>query len=393
MDKKHVTIPISYDLNSVTNINPIISRYTVRVMYPGGNRNGSYFSKDTIEKMVQTLGGIPVIGQYSEKDEDFMAHGDLVFRTNSDGSSEIVTEGTEPYGFVNLKPNYWWSNHEDKDGVTREYLNVEVFLWTGRFKELERINEGKNGHSMEIEASGSWGEIDGEEYFICDENSYFTGLCILGEEVEPCFEGAAIVPQFSLIKEERMAELNEALTKFNLQAQESKESEQPEVKLEEFNLENYVKVEEYNSLEEKYTESLNNFTDIQERYNTLLANKAGLEEEIASLKETNSQLEEANKKYAKEIEKTEKMEVVNTYANRISKENYDLLVTELDNLSKKDLKIKALEFSVDYLTKNSLFNNKQDMLTLNPEDNSNIALYNEESWQAQVLAKQQEEKR
>ena len=138
---------------------------------------------------------------------------------------------------------------------------------------------------------------------------------------------------------------------------------------------------------------MNNFTDIQEKYNTLLADKASLEEEIASLKETNSQLEEANKKYAKEIEKTEKMEVVNTYANRISKENYDLLVAELDNLSKKDLKIKALEFSVDYLTKNSLFNNKQDMLTLNPEDNSNIALYDEESWQAQVLAKQQEEKR
>ena len=138
---------------------------------------------------------------------------------------------------------------------------------------------------------------------------------------------------------------------------------------------------------------MNNFTDIQEKYNTLLADKASLEEEIASLKETNSQLEEANKKYAKEIEKTEKMEVVNTYVNRISKENYDLLVAELDNLSKKDLKIKALEFSVDYLTKNSLFNNKQDMLTLNPEDNSNIALYNEESWQAQVLAKQQEEKR
>lgn len=384
MDKKHVTIPVSYDLDSVTSINPVISRYTIRVMYPGGNRNGSYFSKEIIEKMVETIGGIPVIGQYSEKDEDFMAHGDLVFRTNADGSSELLTEGTEPYGFVNLKPNYWWCKHEDKDGVTREYLNVEVFLWTGRFKELERINEGKNGHSMEIEASGSWGEIDGEQYFICDENSYFTGLCILGEEVEPCFEGAAIVPQFSLVKEERMAELNEALTKFNLQKVPTKED---------VNLENYVELKEYNLLETKYTDLLNKFTAIQEKYNSALEDVTNIEKENASLYEIKAQLEEANKEYANKIEKIEKTEIVNEYINKMSKENYDLLISDLDNLSKKDLKIKALEFSVDYLAKNNLFNKNESLLTLQPQDNSNIALFNEESWQAQVLAKQQEEKR
>lgn len=384
MDKKHVTIPVSYDLDSVTSINPVISRYTIRVMYPGGNRNGSYFSKEIIEKMVETIGGIPVIGQYSEKDEDFMAHGDLVFRTNADGSSELLTEGTEPYGFVNLKPNYWWCKHEDKDGVTREYLNVEVFLWTGRFKELERINEGKNGHSMEIEASGSWGEIDGEQYFICDENSYFTGLCILGEEVEPCFEGAAIVPQFSLVKEERMAELNEALTKFNLQKVPTKED---------INLENYVELKEYSLLETKYTDLLNNFTAIQEKYNSALEDVTNIEKENASLHEIKAQLEEANKEYANKIEKIEKTEIVSAYINKMSKENYDSLISDLDNLSKKDLKIKALEFSVDYLTKNNLFNKNESLLTLQPQDNSNIALFNEESWQAQVLAKQQEEKR
>lgn len=414
MDKqnvKNISIPVSYNLDSTVKINPVISRYVIRVMYPGKNRNGSYFSKETIEKMVETIGGVPVIGHYDEAKEDFMAHGDLVIRTNAEGELEIFSDGTDPYGFVNLTPNYWWAPHQDKDGITREYLNVEVFLWTGRYPELERLNQGKNNHSMEIEASGEYKEIDGEDYFVCDENSYFKGLCILGEQVEPCFEGSAVVPQFSLVKEQYMAELNTALTQFNL----NKEKEEAEI-----NLENYVELEKFSALQEdynkinklyqdllvqnedintkyqelnteheaikeNYTESMQNLADVQDKYNALLEENTVLTEKISSL-------EEENQNYLKTIEKTNKKEVIDEYKNKISPENYNLLMSELENYSMQDLKIKTLEFSVDYLTKNNLFNKNSELLTMDTDDSSNIALYDNESWQARVLAKQQEEK-
>lgn len=382
MDKKHITIPISYDLNSVTSINPIISRYIVRVMYPGGNRNGSYFSKETIEKMAQTLGGIPVIGQYSEKDEDFMAHGDLVFRTNADGSSEIVMEGTEPYGFVNLKPNYWWSKHEDKDGVTREYLNVEVFLWTGRFKELEKLSEGKNNHSMEIEASGTFGEVDGVEYFICDENSYFTGLCILGEAVEPCFEGSAIVPYFT-VKDERIKELNEALKVFNLnkEPEEPKEPEVPEEPTEP------KEPEVNNEYKEKYIKSLEEIQNLKNKNNDLQAQIEEYKKQEETLKEKDGVIEQ----YKVELSNYKKKEIINEYKDKISNDNYNLLLNNLSEMSIEDTKVKTLEFSVEYLTQKTIFNNSTGDLTIDHNDSSNIeSQYGDDSWQIKVLNKQEE---
>lgn len=382
MDKKHITIPISYDLNSVTSINPVISRYVVRVMYPGGNRNGSYFSKETIEKMVQTLGGIPVIGQYSEKDGDFMAHGDLVFRTNADGSSEIVTEGTEPYGFVNLKPNYWWNEHEDKDGVTREYLNVEVFLWTGRFKELEKLSEGKNNHSMEIEASGTFGEVDGTEYFICDENSYFTGLCILGEAVEPCFEGSAIVPYFT-VKDERIKELNEALKVFNLnkEPEEPTEPKEPEVP------EEPKEPEVNNEYKEKYIKSLEEIQNLKNENNELQAQIEKYKKQEETLKEKDGVIEQ----YKVELSNYKKKEIINEYKDKISNDNYNLLLNNLSEMSIEDTKVKTLEFSVEYLTQKTIFNNSTGDLTIDHNDSSNIeSQYGDDSWQIKVLNKQEE---
>lgn len=412
---KHITIPISYELSTMTKINPVISRYVVRVMYPEGNRNGSYFSKQTIEKMVETIGGIPVIGQYDEKAEDFMAHGDLVFRTNADGTSEVALEGTEPYGFVNLKPNYWWAPHEDKDGVTREYLHVEVFLWTGRYKELERLQYGKNNHSMEIEASGNWGEVDGQEYFICDENSYFTGLCILGEAVEPCFEGSAIIPAFSLLKQERLEELNFALQNFeeepDVQPNQDPEGEpteptEPTIEpnIEEPTPEEKVEIskEEYDRLKdietsyqrtvEDNSEKDNMIAALENDVNTFKNNINELESKVAALEEENTNLKNSNATYEKEIEKTQKLQLVNEYKDKLSAEDYNLLLKDIDNMEMDKLKTTTLEFSVKYLSNIKLFNNKEDISTLNPQDSSSIELYDKDSWEYQVYKKQQEEK-
>lgn len=410
MDKTHITIPISYELTSAVKINPIISKYTVRVLYCGKNRNRVYFSKEVVEKMLETVGGIPVIGQYDKASQDFMAHGDLVFRTNSDGTSEVVTEGTEPYGFVDSTPNYWWAEHLDKDGVKREYLHLEVYLWTGRYPELECLEEGKNNHSMEIEAFGNWQDVDGEEYFVCDENTYFTGLCILGREVEPCFEGSSIFPQFALLKEERMKELKEALIAFNLNAKqeekikdedeiepelepESSESKENEVFVEEEQQQQEQKPEPEEKAEDKETTVVSEEdkeNELEEKYIKTLEILSAKEEYIKKLEEEIGELREANKEYNKIIEKNEKEKLLNTFVNKISKENYSLLSAEIDNYDIKELKIKALEFSVDYLSNNNIFNYSSDIVSAPRSEINQHEFYDADSWQMRVLRKQEE---
>ena len=70
------------------------------------------------------------------------------------------------------------------------------FLWTEQFEESKRVIEKGNNQSMELDEKtldGHWSTNvnNGMEFFIIND-AIFSKLCILGEDVEPCFEGATI---------------------------------------------------------------------------------------------------------------------------------------------------------------------------------------------------------
>jgi len=88
------------------------------------------------------------------------------------------------------------------DGVEHQYLMTEGYLWTSIYEEAKRIIEHGNNQSMELNEEnlkGSWAtdENGWPTFFIINE-AMIQKLCILGEDVEPCFEGAGIAAQFSL---------------------------------------------------------------------------------------------------------------------------------------------------------------------------------------------------
>jgi len=73
---------------------------------------------------------------------------------------------------------------------------TEGYLWTGQFPECQRVISNGNNQSMELDEkslNAYWTkDINGNcEFFIINE-AIISKLCILGEEVEPCFEGASI---------------------------------------------------------------------------------------------------------------------------------------------------------------------------------------------------------
>ena len=52
-------------------INPLMSRCEIKVLYIGDNRNRSYISKDVAREMSKTLRGAPIVGYFKEDTQDF----------------------------------------------------------------------------------------------------------------------------------------------------------------------------------------------------------------------------------------------------------------------------------------------------------------------------------
>lgn len=188
------SIPTSTNVEfvNVSPLNPLISKCEIKVLYTGLNRNKSFISKDVANNMAKSLPGTPIVGEYLT--QDFGDHGEEDLVIDDNGLRFVKT--TVPYGFIPTDAKIWWQNFMDCDGVEREYLLTEGYLWTGRYPETKRVVEKGNGQSMELDRNrlvGEWtkSENEGYEYFNIDE-AFFSALCILGEDVEPCFEGANI---------------------------------------------------------------------------------------------------------------------------------------------------------------------------------------------------------
>jgi len=179
-------------------INPLMSSCEIKVLYIGGNRNHSYITKEVASDMAKTLRGAPIVGYYKEEKEDFADHGDRIIFDDEGVKFECMTR---PYGFVAPDAKVWFQKFEEQDdfgnSITREYLMTTGYLWTGQFEECKSAitKEGK-GQSMELDSKsldGHWSTDTktGMDFFIIND-AIFSKLCILGDDVEPCFEGAKV---------------------------------------------------------------------------------------------------------------------------------------------------------------------------------------------------------
>ena len=140
--------------------------------------------------MGRKLPGSPVVGFFDTEDQDFKGHErEIIVR---DGKYEVL-DITRPYGFVPTDAEVWFEKYDD-EGTIHEYLCCDVYIWTGAYPESQRILDRGNNQSMEIRnISGFWTNDDKTHarIFIYNE-ALIEKLCILGENVEPCFEGASI---------------------------------------------------------------------------------------------------------------------------------------------------------------------------------------------------------
>ena len=172
----------------VTSYNEVLSKARCRIFYTGANRNGTFITEEFAEKLVQTLPYVPVKGIYDTMKDDYTDHG----RERYEGRI---------YGIVPENPNFAWEKHLDVDGVERTYACTDVYLFTGLYKQEAFDIVGKS-QSMELyvdSIEGEWQYINGKRFFVFTEGR-FLGLQALGEDYEPCFEGASFYTLVDSVK-------------------------------------------------------------------------------------------------------------------------------------------------------------------------------------------------
>jgi len=198
----HTSIPIqgSIEVFEQTQVSPLVSYSKVKVFYVGHNRNASYINRDQAYELGKKLPGSPIVGRYDSETNDFGSHDrdfgyDPVTKTFKD------IDLTKAYGFVPPNAKVWFQKFEE-EGEIHEYVCTECYIWTGIYPESKRIVGKGNNQSMELNSEslkGNWAEDSNthRRFFIINE-AIIEKLCILGEDHEPCFEGAQFRTDFSL---------------------------------------------------------------------------------------------------------------------------------------------------------------------------------------------------
>ena len=352
-------------------INPLMSKCEIKVLYLGENRNRSYISKEVATEMAKTLRGAPIVGYYKEGKDDFADHGEQVIFDDEGIKFNCLTK---PYGFVSPDAQVWFQEFEDTDDfgnkIKREYLMTTGFLWTEQFEESKRVIEKGNNQSMELDEKtldGHWSTNvnNGMEFFIIND-AIFSKLCILGEDVEPCFEGATITAPtvsktFTKVDDNFRQTLFTMMQdlKFALEGGKNMEIEERK-EIEENTLEETTNVEE-SSMEtieevEENTEEDNSVSDI-------------VEDETPSEELTNENSEEDSIDTTIEENENSLEEEASEEESSISIDEYNLLKNSYDELTEKYNELVAFKDAIELKEKESLIDS---FYMLSEEDKKDV---------------------
>ena len=343
MTIKKIPSAVDFEIINIEPMNDYISECEIKVFYHGRNRNGSYISKAVGNQIANSLPRAPIVALYNEQIDDYEDHGEEII-INREGIKFV--KKTIPYGAVDKDTPAVWKKFWDNKGIEREYLVVRGFLWTGRYPHLKQILEKPKGQSMEFfeeSIDGNWAKFDNEEdeIFIFNEASV-SALCILGDDVEPCFEDATIgKPEilYSLKKDEFkqefdtfMFELNKILDhENNAKGGMAVKIENEEVKVEETE---FVNTEEIESIEEEELE-----TEFEE----------SKEDAIETVEEEVLETEEVEEEFTEKVEEDTRLEDL--------QKEYDLVNEELTKLKAEFAILMEEKNARELLEKENICNN------------------------------------
>lgn len=210
-------LAFAFDEASVYDVREINSTFAVgslKVMYTGENRNGSFMSRSAVEKALPSLYNVPIVCHWDYQANEIGSH-DVELVTDGDGNMRLRNL-TEPCGVVPESAKFRFAVETDESGAAHEYLIIDgVYLWKRQdvFRHIMLDLDGKVDHSMEIHVLD--GDFDDSTGLYVIRSFEFTALCLL-ESAEPCFEGSELeVFSNNIFKqkmEQMMADLKETFS-------------------------------------------------------------------------------------------------------------------------------------------------------------------------------------
>lgn len=157
----------------------------VRIAYPGNNRNGSSISKEVFEQCFNTIYYVPIVCSYDRETDNLGGH-DVDFVQGGDGKLKMIN-ATTPIGVIPENAEFWWEEVDDDNG-TKEYICTNALLWK-RQEAYDKVKkDGYADLSMEIMLK----TFHMDDGIIIVDSFEFMALCLLGSDVEPCYESAGI---------------------------------------------------------------------------------------------------------------------------------------------------------------------------------------------------------
>lgn len=257
------------------------------------------------------------------------------------------------------------------------------YLWNGQYPELDKVIAEGQPQSMELDdktLDGHWAKDNnlGVEFFIIND-AVFSKLCILGDDVEPCFEGSSVTAtssdvekafsknkEFSTTLFSMMNELTDALKSkggLNMPNEFAEQTETAEEQIKESAefAEAETEVVEENT-EEKAAEEAVDYTDAEEAPAT---EEAEVDFEATDDDKDDSAEEEANSELENKDESSEEP------ASSYSVEEYEALANEVESLRAEVEALREFKLTVENEQKDALMDSFP-YNTLSAEDKADV---------------------
>jgi hypothetical protein len=237
--KVDIQYPIQFERISEFNVGDArFIKVKIWLMHTGENKNGSYFSKDVVEKAIPTLANTPILGFIEDNrdgEEDFSNHrstlekedGKLVFKYN--GSA---------YGVIPESNKAQWETRICEDGIEREFLTCEGLVWTKWDAPVDILNRDQvKSQSMELHKDYK-GVYDNKSKLFHFTEFKFFGACFLGSDYNPAMTDSTIEmvdfsTQFEQVKSQFKEEITKMVTAFEqFEATQRQENDNSSVSIE-----------------------------------------------------------------------------------------------------------------------------------------------------------------
>ena len=189
MKQSVCSLPIYFSVkNEISNKDNRFLEVEIDVLHEGLNFNKSIFSKEVVNKNVDTIKNTPILGfirELPDGENDFKGHEYIITKTDKNKLTRKYIGSA--FGLIPESCNARWITKMSEDGQERDYLRVDGLLWTKFSDSIDiMMRDIEKPHSMELFPDNIEGYENEDGNFVFTSFD-FDGCCILGstDDIQP----------------------------------------------------------------------------------------------------------------------------------------------------------------------------------------------------------------